>query len=321
LKLLKVKSIFFRFIVLRIFLEQFFVPFILLYKSIDLIHSLHYSTPIFTFRTKRVVTIHDMTFFKFPKLHKRLKTIYFRLFIHMLPRVADKIISISESTYNDFVSLTGANSDNVTVIHSGVPDLNTQLFTDENYISLKRKFGIDGEYLLFIGTIEPRKNLHKLILAFDKFIQQKSGYQLVIAGPKGWHYKRIFKAVEELGLEGKIIFTGYISEEEKAILLKRAKIFVYPSIYEGFGLPVLEALSMGAATITSNISSMPEIAGDAAVLINPESLDEINSALNMLVEDQHMYQEIKRKAVSQAANFTWEKTAEKTIELYKSALT
>jgi len=321
LELIRVKSKYYRFVIFRIILEQLIIPYIILKKRIGVVHSLHYSVPLISFNAKKVVTIHDMTFFKFPRLHKKLKTIYFKLFINLLPKTADKVISISKSTCNDFISLTGADKDKITVIYSGIPELKFPQFPDKKISSIKKNFGITGEYLLFIGMIEPRKNLHTLILAFDKFIQQKSSYQLVIAGPKGWHYDSIFKAVEDLGLQDKIIFTGYVSDEEKTILLKNAKIFVYPSIYEGFGLPVLEALSMGTATVTSNISSMPEVVEDAAVMINPESSDELSLALKMLVDDQKIYREIKRKAVLQAAKFSWKIAAEKTIEVYESALT
>jgi len=268
IKFIKIYSKIFRVFPFRFFFEQILIPFILISKKVDVIHSIHYSFPLVTFGRKRVVTIHDLTFFKFPDLHTCIKRYYFKVLIYLAARMADRIICASKSTQTDLIGLTGIQKDKIRVINLAKTNWDNSLFTDKNLNTVKNKFNIKDEYLLFVGMIEPRKNLDKLVMAFDKLRKEYGKYQLVIAGPKGWHYDSLFRLIATLEFKDKILFTGYINDDEKAILMKNAKIFVYPSLYEGFGLPVVEAMALGVPTITSNISSMPEIAGDAAVLID-----------------------------------------------------
>jgi glycosyltransferase involved in cell wall biosynthesis len=232
-------------------------------------------------------------------------------------RLADRVISLSESTLRDFIFLTGARKDKVSVVHLGV-DWTTSSFPNERAELVRKKYGIDGKYLLFVGMIEPRKNVANLILAYDKLLKVNKNYQLVIVGKKGWDYRQVFNLIDDLSLHDKIIFTGFVEEEDKPFIIRGAKIFVYPSIYEGFGMPVLEALSLGIPTVTSNVSSLPEITGGAALLVDPANVDELYSGIKRLLDDETIYQELKKKAVLQARKFSWMKTAQKTIELYKS---
>ncbi len=317
---IKTYSKVFRILPFRFFFEQVVIPFILIFRKIDLIHSIHYSFPLVTFGRKRVVTIHDLTFFKFPELHTFLKRYYFKACIHLAAKMTDQIICSSKSTEMDLISLTGAQKDKIKVINLAKPDRDSSLFTDRNTGAVKNKFKIQEEYLLFVGMIEPRKNLDKLVLAFDKLRKESGGYQLVIAGPRGWLYDSLFHLIDSLECKNNILFTGYIDDDEKAILMKNARIFVYPSLYEGFGLPVLEAMSLGIPTVTSNISSMPEIAGDAAVLINPESVDELYEGIKKLLDDDRLYNELKTKSMLRARQFSWEKTARETISVYEDML-
>ncbi len=315
-KLINIQSKIFRKVIFRLLLEQWLIPYIIIKKKIDIVHSLHYSFPLITFRAKKVVTIHDMTFFKFPKYHQIIKRYYFSFFIHLVARMADKVISLSESTLRDFISLTSARKDKVSVVHLGV-DWATSSFPRERAELVKKKYGIDGKYLLFVGMIEPRKNVGNLILAYDKLLKVNKDYHLVIVGKKGWGYRKVFNLIDDLRLHDRITFTGFVEEEDKPFIIRDAKIFVYPSMYEGFGIPVLEALSLGIPTITSNVSSLPEITGGAALLVDPANVDELYLGIKRLLEDETLYQELKKKAVLQARKFSWMKTAQKTIELYR----
>ena len=315
-KLINIQSKIFRKVIFRLLLEQWLIPYIIIKKKIDIVHSLHYSFPLITFRAKKVVTIHDMTFFKFPKYHQIIKRYYFSFFIHLVARMADKVISLSESTLRDFISLTSARKDKVSVVHLGV-DWATSSFPRERAELVKKKYGIDGKYLLFVGMIEPRKNVGNLILAYDKLLKVNKDYHLVIVGKKGWGYRKVFNLIDDLRLHDRIIFTGFVEEEDKPFIIRDAKIFVYPSMYEGFGIPVLEALSLGIPTITSNVSSLPEITGGAALLVDPANVDELYLGMKRLLEDETLYQELKKKSVLQARKFSWMKTAQKTIELYR----
>jgi len=316
-KLINIQSKIFRIVIFRLLLEQLLIPYITVRKRIDVVHSLHYSFPLLTFGAKKIVTIHDMTFFKFPKYHRVVKRYYFKFFTRLVARLADKIVSPSESTLKDFILWTGAKKEKVSVVHLGGWDWPMPSFPRERTELIKNKYGINGEYLLFIGMIEPRKNVANLILAFNKFLKVNNSYHLVIVGNKGWGYRQVFNLIDELKLHDKIIFTGFVEEDEKPYIIRGAKIFVYPSIYEGFGIPVLEALSLGVPTITSNVSSMPEVAGGAALLVDPTNVDELLSGIRRLLDDETLYQGLKKKAILQARKFSWRKTAQKTIELYR----
>jgi len=316
-KLINIQSKIFRKVIFRLLLEQWVIPYIIIKKKIDIIHSLHYSFPLLTFGAKKIVTIHDMSFFLFPKYHEISKRYYFSFFIHLVARLADKIISVSQSTSKDFILLTSARKEKVSVVHLGGGDWSMPSFPRERRELIKKKYGVNGEYLLFVGMIEPRKNLANLILAYDKLLKVNNSYHLVIVGKKGWGYRQVFNLIDDLRLHDKIIFTGFVEEEDKPFIIRDAKIFVYPSKYEGFGIPVLEALSLGIPTVTSNVSSLPEITGGAALLVDPANVDELYLGIKRLLEDETLYQELKKKAVLQASRFSWKKTAQKTIELYR----
>lgn len=318
-KLIKVKSKFFRKPSLIVLLGQVYIPYLALKYKIDIVHSLHYIFPIFVF-AKKVIVIYDMTFFNCPQYHVPAKVYFFRFFIYLASFLADRIVADSKSSLDDFLQKFKVDRKKTRVIYLGKselfnPDLNTTRI--EN---IKNKYKTGEKYLLFIGTIEPRKNIKNLILAFHRFSLENNDYKLVIAGKKGWYFQEVFRLPEKLGLNEKVIFTGFIDEEDKPYLIAAAKIFIYPSMYEGFGLPVLESLSCGVPTITSNISSLPEIAGDAALLINPASVDELYLNIKRLLSDEVLYARLKRKSIEQAKKFSWEKTAQETLEVYRSLL-
>lgn len=315
--LIKVCSRWFRTLSFRFVLEQCYIPYIALKHKINVIHSLHYSFPVIT-SAKRIVTVCDMIFYKFPELHVVAKVYYFRLFIWLTSLLADKIICISESTKIDYVDkFPDAKSKAIVIALGKSSDFKPDVASTKIDL-LKSKYGITKEYLLFIGTIEPRKNISSIIKAYNNLIQDGFDYQLVIVGKKGWHYNAVFEEVEKLGLIDHVIFTGFVDEAEKPIFLAGAKAFVYPSIYEGFGIPVLEALACGTPTITSNISSMPEVAGNAAILVNPADYNDIYRAFTKILSDCCYCQEMKTMGVIQADNFSWEKTAIQTINAYAS---
>jgi len=318
-KILKISSRFFRIRLLRIIIEQIYIPYLVLRYHIDIVHSLHYSFPLLA-PARKVVTIHDMTFSKVPGKHVPVKVPYFRAFIWLAALLADRIITVSQSTLSDLAKKFPLVSGKSRVIYHGKGDNSVPGMDESAVEAVKNKYGIKGDYFLFVGTIEPRKNIHNLILGFHEYSLENNDYSLVIAGKKGWYYKEIFNLPARLGIAEKVIFTGFIDDKEKEHLMKGAKIFIYPSFYEGFGLPVLESISFGVPTITSNSSSMPEIAGSAALLIDPNRPDEIYSSISKLVSDKELYASLQKKGIEQASRFTWEKAASETIEVYSSLL-
>ncbi|MFC1646379.1 glycosyltransferase family 4 protein [Candidatus Omnitrophota bacterium] len=314
---IKIKSKFFRKFILRIFIEQLYIPFLTMRHTIDAVHSLHYSFPLFM-PVKKIVTIPDMTFYKLPNLHIFIKRHYFKYFIYLSSFCVDKIITISKSSRDDFLETFPFYKKEIEITHLGKDEAFSSHLQKPEIDKIKSKYKIKDDYFLFVGTIEPRKNIGKLISAFNKFLKNQDNVQLVIIGKKGWHFDDVFDLVNQLSLQKEIIFTGFITEVEKMSLMRGAKIFIYPSLYEGFGIPVLEALACGIPTITSNISSMPEIAGDAAVLIDPYDEEELYHALKKLYCDTSMYLDLKQKSTDQAMKFSWDSTARNTLRVYNS---
>jgi len=320
IKFKKVNSKIFRRFAFRILLEQLYIPYLIFKHRIKVVHSLHYSFPLLSFFASRVVTIHDLTYFLFPKLHQFPKRYYFRLFTHLAARFGDRIICVSKSTKKDFLVFTKADENKVRVVHLGI-DKTIPDITFEQQVETCSKYGISisKKMILFIGTLEPRKNIATILRSFAAFQKISQNYQLVLVGGKGWYYSDFYNIASKMNTSD-IVFTGFIDEFEKQILLSCANIFVYPSIYEGFGIPVLESLSHKIPTITSNVSSMPEVAGDAALLINPASEEEMLAGFLKLANDQQLRDLLTSKCFAQVELFSWSKTAKETISIYNSII-
>ena len=219
--------------------------------------------------------------------------------------MADAIIVDSQSTKSDILAFFSIPEDKIHVVHlaSDMKPVNARL---------SPKYGIRGDYLLYVGTVEPRKNLLRLIEAFTQLDQE---LKLVIVGVSGWDNRAVYKSKNP-----NIIFTGYVSEEDLPAFYCNAKLLIYPSLYEGFGLPILEAMNCGCPVITSNISSMPEVAGDAALLVDPYNVEEIKSAAQKLLSDGMLRKKMVARGFRQARRFSWEKTADETLQVYQKVL-
>ena len=317
---IRVSSRVFRKLPFRLCLEQVFLPYLIVSLRVHVVHSLHYSFPLIRFRTKLTVTLADMTFFLMPKNHTFLKRHYFRMFILLAAGLADRIIVVSNSTRRDFLKRFPAAKNKVATIPLGKPALPVIRGASKVFAGQPAPFNTEQEYILFIGTLEPRKNVNSLISAYHRLNQTKPRGPLVIVGAKGWDYEETFQLVFRLGVGEKVIFTGFIDDCEKFALLQNATVFVYPSFYEGFGIPVLEALSLGVPTIASNVSSMPEVAGDAALLVDPRNVEELANALNTLLENPSLRRDMSIKGIEQAGKFNWERTARETIGVYNNAV-
>lgn len=318
--LLRVNSRIFRRLPFRFLLEQFFIPLLALRYRIDVVHSLHYSFPLVPMFAKKVVTIHDMTMFLMPDMHLPSKVRYFQFFIGAAARRADALSFVSHSSQEDFLKLFPQPAPSCSIVPLGKgsqfgPDLDPQRIKE-----VVRKYGIMQPFVLYLGTIEPRKNLVRLTEAFSSLTKTHPSHSLVIAGMKGWMYESLFELVRTLGLETRVVFTGFVSEEDKPYLIRGAEIFAYVSLYEGFGIPVLEALACGTPTLTSNTSSIPEITGDAALLIDPSNTQEIAAGLERLLGDAPLRDQLSVKSISQAARFSWSHTAADTLNVYRKAL-
>jgi glycosyltransferase involved in cell wall biosynthesis len=315
---IQVPSRIFRRLLFRSGLEQLYIPYLVYKHGIEAVHSLHYSFPLMPISAGRVVTVHDLTFFKFPEWHTPFKRWYFKIFTRLTASLADRIIAISESTARDLIERTGIPRKRIAVIHLGRPEIQDSLFCPEVVRDFKRRHGISGEYILFVGTLEPRKNIAGLLRAFDRLQKIYPCLHLVIAGGKGWAYEGLFNQVRESRLEDRVVFTGFIDETTKFNLMREAHVFVYPSFYEGFGIPVLEAITLGVPTITSNRSALTEVAGDAALLVDPHNSDELFQSMRRLVEDKALRESLIQKASRHAPAFGWPISARQTAAIYES---
>lgn len=245
---------------------------------------------------KRVVTIHDITPVLFPGLHTARGRIVHKLLLKRTLRNADLILTPSETTKNDILSRYKTKN-NITVIPLGIPITRPQ-----------ETRPIEEPYFLYLGTIEPRKNLRILIESFNEL--NLFGYKLILAGPVGWKSENL---LNEIAQNSNIVIKGYLNEEQKAQYLTHAKAFIYPSLYEGFGIPPMEALSYGIPTITSTGGSLKEYFGKHAFTFDPQDKQTLNAHLKTILDNPHLSQEFSIKGPLYAKSFTWQKTAEKTL--------
>ncbi len=279
------------------------------------------------FKAKKVVTFHDLSFEKYSNFFSA-KQIFWHNFVNpkKLAKEADSIIAVSESTKNDLVEIYGIPENKIRVVYSGISK--PRIMNYESRIKeFKIKHNLPESYILYLGTIEPRKNIIGLIKAYEifrsKFIINDSCFmipKLVIAGSKGWLYEDIFRTAKYSSCKDDIIFTGFIADEDKPYLYNLASLFVYPSFYEGFGFPPLEAMASGVAVITSDCSSLPEVAGDSAIMVNPYNSGQLAWAMGEILSDKNLRGKMIKKGLVRSEKFSWEKCARETLEVLEGAL-
>lgn len=261
---------------------------------------------------KKVITIHDLSFLRYPEFFNLRKNFWHRCInIKKLLKRYDYIVAISKNTRNDLIELLSIPEEKIFIIYSGL---------EKNESKAKEVKCIMGSpFILYLGTIEPRKNVEGLIDAYNLIRDRHlplTNYKLVLAGDRGWKNRHIYyKAAESLYRED-ILFLGYVSSKEREWLYNKAKLFIYPSYYEGFGFPPLEAMSRGIATITSDASSLPEVVADAALTVNPHSTLDLARAIESLLLDDHLRSVYAQKGLQRSSLFSWSKTAGQYRDLF-----
>ena len=290
-------------------------------KNADVTHFFNYHIPPGV-KGKTVVTVHDMTYKRYPETVKLKTKKMLDINLKRSLDRADVIIAVSEFSKKEILHYFPNCEDKIKVIYNGV-DLNRfNTNIDKNsQILVQNKYKIEGNYLLYLGTIEPRKNIERLIESYYLVNKESSDTpKLVLAGGKGWMYDNIFKKVDDLKLKDKVIFIGYIEDEDVPALIKGAMIFLFPSIYEGFGMPPLEAMACGTPVLTSNISSLPEVVGDSGVLVDPFSKESIKDGILRMLNDDNLRQELSIKGQERAKLFSWTRVTEKLYNIYQSLM-
>jgi glycosyltransferase involved in cell wall biosynthesis len=303
----------------RIGWEQFLGPAVLLRDRPDLLHCPVNVVPLAA-PCKTVVTIHDLGFMRYPERYRAAKRNYLRAATFLSARRAAHIITDAESGRQEIIELLGVKQDRVTAVPLGV-DERFKPVAREEVEQFKQEKSLPERFVLYLGTLEPRKNLPLLLRGFARLRKEKpeavEGVELVLSGAKGWLYDEIFRLVRELGLEEVTRFPGYVSEEELPLWYNSAECFVYPSVYEGFGLPPLEAMACGCPVITSNTSSLPEVVGEAGLTVGPEDEAGLSAALAILLTEPPERAARRELGLAQARKFTWEETARRTLEIYR----
>ncbi|MBQ2264399.1 MAG: glycosyltransferase family 4 protein [Oscillospiraceae bacterium] len=290
-------------------------------KKADVTHFFNYIVPPFV-HGKTVVTVHDMVYRAYPEtVRGRTKHMLDLGLVKSMQR-ADRIVTDSEFSKREIIKYYPAFAGKIRVVPCGVDTKRFHPETDAGKITqVREKYGITGEYFLYLGTLEPRKNLERLLDAYAVFAKRRENpARLVLAGGKGWLYDGIFAKVQQLGLEEYVIFTQYIDAADMCALMSGALAFTFPSIYEGFGMPPLEAMACGTPVLVSDAASLPEVTGESAVIVKPDSTESIAEGLERLFTDAALRNRLSAEGLERAAAFSWERSARMLYEVYAELL-
>ncbi len=305
----------------RVTWEQLTLPSIIRQRHIDVLHS---PANVLPERLPRscagVVTLHDLAFMRFPNILKRSKRLYHRTFTIRSLQHATMVITDSDSTKQDAIELVGVPAERIQTVYLAVDPRFSNEIKAEELEAFRQKQALTKGFLLYLGTLEPRKNITTIIEAYAQ-LRQKYAIEekLVLAGGKGWFYDAIFEKVQKLGLESEVMFPGYVADSEQALWYSAASAFVYPSLYEGFGLPVAEALSCGTPVVTSNVSSLPEAGADIALCVDPQNVEAMAEALYKALTDVAYRQKCRTMAPAVAQRFSPQRMVEQIIAIYEQA--
>jgi glycosyltransferase involved in cell wall biosynthesis len=287
-------------------------------EKLDLLH-VQYLLP-HHLGCRTVLTVHDVLFERFPQFFTTTDLYRNKIGIPWSCRRADHIITVSESSKRDLVELYGLNPERITVTYEAADACFRMLDKAEASERVRRRYEVQGDFILYVGAIQPRKNIPRLLSAYARLKQRGLPYKLVIVGPKAWLSGEAQRALEKHPARDEIIVTGYVQQEDLPDFYNAAAVFVYPSICEGFGLPVLEAMACGSPTITSHGSSLEEIAGTAAVLVDPEDDIAIASALDKVLSDSDLRSKLSQLGLMRSREFSFSKMAEETNAIYRQLL-
>ena len=303
----------------RILWEQLMQPRLLKQSKVDLHHALAFVAPVFS-PCPFVTTIYDLSFKRYPEAFKPFNRFYLSAFTAYSAKRAQAIMTISESTRQDVIDFFNIAPEKVHTIYCGVDEA-FQMLPEAQVAAFKTQRDLPETFLLFLGTIEPRKNVVSLIKAYAHWYQRDpQAPKLFIGGGKGWYYQQVFELVNQLRLTEQIIFPGYLPQADLPLWYNAATIFVYPSHFEGFGLPVLEAMACGTPVITSNVSSLPEVAGTAGRLVEPTNINQLSEALQEIYTNQSLQKAMAEAGLIQATQFSWQKAALQTLQVYDHTL-
>ena len=297
--------------------EQVTIPWALKREGVTLFHAPHYVLPPLV-RCQSVVTIHDCIHLMFPQyLPNRVALTYAKTSIDMAARRATRVMTVSESSKRDILRFVDTEPEKIDVIYNAYDDRFAIDPREEEVVRVSERYQLQSEFVLYAGNVKPHKNLERLIEAF--YLVRKRGLdhlKLVLIGDEISKYTALRRAVHKYQLHKYVRFLGYLPEETLAVMYRLAGVFVFPSLYEGFGLPPLEAMASGTPVVTSNVSSLPEVAGDAAVLVDPYDPRAISDGIYRVLTDERLRRDLRHKGVARAGQFSWEQSVRRVRAIY-----
>ena len=299
--------------------EQLLFPFQLYKENLDLMHFTHFNSPILYFK-RSIVTIHDITPYFFPghKMRSIIRKIGFKAVFFSSVKKASKVIAVSENTKNDIANYFKIRKDKINIIYEGVDEQFKIISDDQKITEIKKKYNITKPFIFYTGVWRNHKNLVGLIKAFGILKNKyKLDYQLVLGGKEDPYYPEVRETWEKLGLGSEIIRTGFIDQEDLPLFYNAAKLFIIPSFYEGFGLIGLESMACGTPVVSSNTTSLPEVLGNGTIYFNPKNHEEMAEKIKLVLTDEKLYNELKKKGFKQIEKYSWRKMGKETMGVYR----
>jgi glycosyltransferase involved in cell wall biosynthesis len=284
---------------------------------VDIFHSPDFVLPPVR-RAKTLVTVHDLSFIRHPQCSDANLRTYLNKVVPRSVHRADLVLADSQSTKDDLVELLDVTPDKIKVIYPGVEKRFRSIEDPTLLEKTRKRYNLPPRFILGLGTLQPRKNFTRLIEAYSSLVTRHPSLRLVIAGGKGWLYDEIFATVERLGLEEKVAFPGFVTDQDLPALYNLADLFVFPSLYEGFGLPPLEALACGTPVVTSDASSLPEVVGEAGLMVEATDVEALAETMKRVLEDGELREGLIARGMEQARKFTWRKAASRLLNLYET---
>ena len=297
--------------------EQIHVPWVLRRERPDVYHAPHYVLPP-AVRCRSVVTIHDCIHLMFPQyLPNRAAYAYARASMWAAARRSDRILTVSEASKRDILHFFNVKPEKIVVVYNAIDEHFRATPSEEQVARIRERYQLDHKFVLYVGNIKPHKNLVRLIEAFSQLRRTHDDLKLLIIGDEISKLPALRRAVHRNKLHKFVRFLGYLKDDTLTVLYRLASVFVFPSLYEGFGLPPLEAMASGTPVVTSNVSSLPEVTGDAAVLVDPYDVDSISDGMRRILDDPRLAEELRIKGLKRAHEFSWERSVEKTQRVYR----
>ena len=297
--------------------EQISIPLAVRRERIDLLHAPHYVLPALT-PSKSVVTIHDCIHLRFPEYRRnRLGHAFAKSLLHTAAHKSDRIFTVSEQSKKDILAFFNVSPEKIVVTPNAIDNRFSLPPSEEHVVNTRERYQLSHSYLLYVGNIKPHKNLERLIEAFHLVRQQgRSELELIIIGEEISKLQSLRRAVHKYDIHRYVRFLGYVPDKTLAVLYRLAAVFVFPSLYEGFGLPPLEAMASGTPVVTSNVSSLPEVVGDAAILVDPYNAESIAEGILTVLRSTHLRGELSRRGLERVKAFSWTRSIQRVRQVY-----